>query len=640
MKAKEHKITEELHQGLTNSSGSIANTSVTIPKDFMNSNSLTIPTSISKISSNPVLSTWKSSTDEEIPKEIEIPKKTIPNTQPVSGSYSNSYSYLSPKKSSEPSAPNISPIPSPDFQSGIYFPIKSHSDRASKTSMTLKTPQTPMRSSSDASTPISAFSGSPPFLHFQSPSSDHGGGPIGGSPALHRDPRTIQVSKRSDKLGKTDAVNKIRANNSFIVPRSENDYTRILKSASREGYLEKRSNKDTSVWKSFYVVLTDFKLFYFKDKTTAHSILNNINNVVEFDIDLGSQRNKNSKKNEEESESEREDEVIGKIEMDENVSKKKKRTKYTYPNFGCIPLYLVNSIRQEDSNAISGNLGKSIVLDCYRVQFRFRTVQSSPDRDTHDIATSGEWLFSLQCSIVLNVSQVLAPQQKEKIGKILRIDKWWKKYPIIDKLLLRISANKKDSGIHTEEHSSVTPISENGRNTEYSLKITTVVASTIGQRDSMEDSHSALYNIPIFSDNPKMLNYFGVFDGHGGSEASNYCSENLLKNILKVFTQKGEKQKDAESSEEKDFYRQFQESITEGYHFTDNEYIKYSTQKNICSGTTAITAFVLFDSSCTENMLLDKSFRLRNSSISSSSIPLKNQQKFLTLDVIVGNVGK
>jgi len=60
-----------------------------------------------------------------------------------------------------------------------------------------------------------------------------------------------------------------------------------------------------------------------------------------------------------------------------------------------------------------------------------------------------------------------------------------------------------------------------------------------GYRFSMEDAHNHIETVEL-SDNLKkkygsktQIGFFGIYDGHSGSEASEYLSKNLLKDLLK-----------------------------------------------------------------------------------------------------------
>lgn len=72
--------------------------------------------------------------------------------------------------------------------------------------------------------------------------------------------------------------------------------------------------------------------------------------------------------------------------------------------------------------------------------------------------------------------------------------------------------------------------------------------------------------------------FFGIFDGHGGSKASQFASENLGDRILEeTTTGKGEEQN-----------IKIEEAVRNGYLRTDVEFMN----ENVKGGTCCVTAFV------------------------------------------------
>lgn len=57
-----------------------------------------------------------------------------------------------------------------------------------------------------------------------------------------------------------------------------------------------------------------------------------------------------------------------------------------------------------------------------------------------------------------------------------------------------------------------------------------------GRRDSNEDFHSMIYNENLSSPDLEPINFYGVYDGHGGKYVSEFLSENLPNHFLKKGT--------------------------------------------------------------------------------------------------------
>eukprot|EP01118_Nematostelium_gracile_P001710 TRINITY_DN1177_c0_g1_i1.p1 TRINITY_DN1177_c0_g1~~TRINITY_DN1177_c0_g1_i1.p1 ORF type:complete len:414 (-),score=130.23 TRINITY_DN1177_c0_g1_i1:89-1330(-) len=77
-------------------------------------------------------------------------------------------------------------------------------------------------------------------------------------------------------------------------------------------------------------------------------------------------------------------------------------------------------------------------------------------------------------------------------------------------------------------------------------------ASDIGRRESNEDAHIAIYPL-----DDKGTAIFGVFDGHGGANASHYCAEELPKNL----------------TERKSFQTDKRKAISKAFAVTDENYL-------------------------------------------------------------------
>ncbi|KAK1428659.1 hypothetical protein QVD17_17498 [Tagetes erecta] len=93
-----------------------------------------------------------------------------------------------------------------------------------------------------------------------------------------------------------------------------------------------------------------------------------------------------------------------------------------------------------------------------------------------------------------------------------------------------------------------------------------------GRREAMEDR----FKVEVHFNGDKKKAFFGVFDGHGGSKAAEFASENLQKNIQNEVEKRGEKE--------------IVEAIRQGYLTTDSEFLKQEQRGGACCVTAIITS--------------------------------------------------
>ncbi|XP_076956651.1 putative protein phosphatase 2C 25 [Bidens hawaiensis] len=93
-----------------------------------------------------------------------------------------------------------------------------------------------------------------------------------------------------------------------------------------------------------------------------------------------------------------------------------------------------------------------------------------------------------------------------------------------------------------------------------------------GKREYMEDRFNAIVE---FNGTSKQA-FFGVFDGHGGSKAAEFVTENLKKNIQNEVESRGEKE--------------IVEAVKQGYLNTDSEFLKQEKRGGACCVTAIITS--------------------------------------------------
>ncbi|KAK9069102.1 hypothetical protein SSX86_013218 [Deinandra increscens subsp. villosa] len=93
-----------------------------------------------------------------------------------------------------------------------------------------------------------------------------------------------------------------------------------------------------------------------------------------------------------------------------------------------------------------------------------------------------------------------------------------------------------------------------------------------GRREAMEDRFTAKVDLNGLNKQA----FFGVFDGHGGSKAAEYASENLQKNIQNEVEKRGE--------------IEIMEAIKQGYLNTDSEFLKQEQRGGACCVTAIIAS--------------------------------------------------
>ncbi|KAI9918872.1 hypothetical protein PsorP6_011739 [Peronosclerospora sorghi] len=94
------------------------------------------------------------------------------------------------------------------------------------------------------------------------------------------------------------------------------------------------------------------------------------------------------------------------------------------------------------------------------------------------------------------------------------------------------------------------------------------VSQMKGRRPYMEDRHTALADL---NGDPKQ-SFYGIFDGHGGDGAANYCVQAMCQNVIR----------------EPSITKEPLEALKNGFLRTDQEYLQIANRKNSEDGTTAV----------------------------------------------------
>lgn len=113
------------------------------------------------------------------------------------------------------------------------------------------------------------------------------------------------------------------------------------------------------------------------------------------------------------------------------------------------------------------------------------------------------------------------------------------------------------------------------------------VSAMQGWRVEMEDAHASV--VSCLSKGLKDWSFFGVFDGHAGSDVSKYCADNLLDSIITNSGLVSAIQSKSDNTEEL-----VNEAIRNGFISLDEDMRKHPKWKNgdDKSGSTAVVLFV------------------------------------------------
>ncbi|KAJ0397874.1 hypothetical protein P43SY_005965 [Pythium insidiosum] len=116
--------------------------------------------------------------------------------------------------------------------------------------------------------------------------------------------------------------------------------------------------------------------------------------------------------------------------------------------------------------------------------------------------------------------------------------------------------------------------------------------ANMGARKQMEDHHTILQDLDISCLNQQRLqpqSFVGVFDGHGGMEASSFVCERLHHNIMRELRSRRRDLDPDIDVPRDDVYRVIEESLVMAFERTDEEFLTSSERPQ--AGSTATTVF-------------------------------------------------
>uniref|UniRef100_A0AAV1UR60 PPM-type phosphatase domain-containing protein n=1 Tax=Peronospora matthiolae TaxID=2874970 RepID=A0AAV1UR60_9STRA len=97
------------------------------------------------------------------------------------------------------------------------------------------------------------------------------------------------------------------------------------------------------------------------------------------------------------------------------------------------------------------------------------------------------------------------------------------------------------------------------------------VSQMQGRRPYMEDRHTAVADL----NGDPTQSFYGIFDGHGGDGAANYCVQAMCQNVIR----------------EPSITKEPAEALKSGFLRTDEEYLQIANGKSSEDGTTAVVVF-------------------------------------------------
>jgi protein phosphatase 1B len=115
------------------------------------------------------------------------------------------------------------------------------------------------------------------------------------------------------------------------------------------------------------------------------------------------------------------------------------------------------------------------------------------------------------------------------------------------------------------------------------------LCSMKGSRKSMEDAHCSLLSLPIKG--LENWSFFGVFDGHGGDEISNYVSKELINSILNADKELFELLSSNNEITSSFYENRLIQAINNGFYNIDDEMRKIRVRTND-PGSTAVACLI------------------------------------------------
>lgn len=173
-------------------------------------------------------------------------------------------------------------------------------------------------------------------------------------------------------------------------------------------------------------------------------------------------------------------------------------------------------------------------------------------------------------------------------------------------------AAKEDKGDDAKQQSSPPGVSEPGLEP---LQLVTVLGCRRGQREDMQDAHLLLNDLSLGLPFVRRCALYAIFDGHAGTRAAKYCTENIPALLKKKLSSYGDL-----STMEKQLKRIF----TETFKSIDEGFLAEARKSKPVwkDGTTVTCVLLLNDALYVANLGDTKAIVCRNKETGFSSIEL------------------
>jgi serine/threonine protein phosphatase PrpC len=181
-----------------------------------------------------------------------------------------------------------------------------------------------------------------------------------------------------------------------------------------------------------------------------------------------------------------------------------------------------------------------------------------------------KWLFAFQCAVARNLDKVLMAETRRRQKLMSSLKKWWKQFIDWESVI-----SGADQGAD-EEDCPPSPSRAGEVSSNADLRLNVVTCDRQGARAYMEDQSFVVTNTAAKFKTANCYACLGVFDGHGGAEAAQYCKDKMASKLFQAPLTMDT----------------ISETITKAFQEIDAEFFDIAEQADDCSGTTATIVII------------------------------------------------